>query len=67
MSDLKSPKRGRRRKPVDEILAVSVPVRLTVRDSLRLDAVTDNRTQFCAAAVMAAVAKLEAKSKKVRP
>lgn len=57
---------GRPRKPVDEILAVSVPVRLTVANAARLDALTDNRTAFCSEAVLEAVGKAESHNKAVR-
>lgn len=50
---------GRPRKPVEELTSVSVPTRLTIADAARLDAVSDNRTEFCRRAVLAAVARAE--------
>ena len=52
---------GRPRKPVGDTFAVSVPVRLTLADGERLDAITDNRTDFCRKAVLAALGRAEKK------
>lgn len=52
---------GRPRKPVEDLFAVSVPVKLTLADGERLDAITDNRTEFCRRAVLAAVGRAEKK------